>query len=80
MAAQQMGGGSGYAAGAPPYGPTVISEVPPPPAVIVAPAYRPLLLLPASVLLRTLSPLPAHGRPRRVLIHAKRRLGSPILV
>jgi hypothetical protein len=41
MAAQQMGSGSGYAAGAPAYGPTVVSEVPPPPAVIVAPAYRP---------------------------------------
>src|SRR4051794_28970540 len=40
LAAQQMGGGSGYVAGAPAYGPTVISEVPPPPAVIVAP-YRP---------------------------------------
>ena len=41
MAAQQMGAGSGYAPGAPAYGPTVVSEVPPPPAVIVAPAYRP---------------------------------------
>ena len=41
MAAQQMGAGSGYAPGAPTYGPTVVSEVPPPPAVIVAPAYRP---------------------------------------
>jgi hypothetical protein len=40
LAAQQMGGGSGYVAGAPTYGPTVVSEVPPPPAVIVAP-YRP---------------------------------------
>jgi hypothetical protein len=41
MAAQQMGGGSGYVAGAPAYGPTVVSEIPPPPTVIVAPAYRP---------------------------------------
>jgi outer membrane lipoprotein SlyB len=41
MAAQQMSAGSGYVAGAPPLGPTVVSEVPPPPAVIVAPAYRP---------------------------------------
>jgi hypothetical protein len=41
IAAQQMGAGSGYAPGAPAYGPTVVSEVPPPPAVIVAPAYRP---------------------------------------
>jgi hypothetical protein len=41
LAAQQMGAGSGYVAGAPPYGPTVVSEVPPPPTVIVAPAYRP---------------------------------------
>ena len=40
LAAQQMGAGSGYVAGAPTYGPTVVSEVPPPPAVIVAP-YRP---------------------------------------
>ena len=40
LAAQQMGPG-GYVAGAPPYGPTVVSEVPPPPSVIVAPAYRP---------------------------------------
>lgn len=41
MAAQQMGAGSGYAPGAPAYGPTVVSEIPPPPAVIVAPAYHP---------------------------------------
>jgi hypothetical protein len=41
MAAQQMGGGSGYVAGVPAYGPTVVSEIPPPPAVIVAPVYRP---------------------------------------
>jgi hypothetical protein len=41
MAAQQMSAGSGYIAGTPPVGPTVLSEVPPPPAVIVAPAYRP---------------------------------------
>lgn len=41
IAAQQMSGGQGYVAGAPPYGPTVVSEVPPPPAVIVEPAYRP---------------------------------------
>jgi Glycine zipper len=41
IAAQQMGAGSGYVAGAPPYGPTVVSEIPPPPAVIVEPAYRP---------------------------------------
>jgi hypothetical protein len=41
MAAQQMGAGSGYAPGAPAYGPTVVSEIPPPPAVIVEPAYRP---------------------------------------
>ncbi len=41
IAAQQMGAGGGYVAGAPPIGPTVVSEVPPPPAVIVEPAYRP---------------------------------------
>jgi Glycine zipper len=41
IAAQQMGGGSGYVAGTAPLGPTVVSEVPPPPAVIVAPAWRP---------------------------------------
>jgi hypothetical protein len=39
LAAQQMGGGSGYVAGAPPYGPTVVSEVPPPPSVIVERPY-----------------------------------------
>jgi hypothetical protein len=41
IAAQQMGGGNGYLAGAPPVGPTVISEYPPPPPVVVAPVYRP---------------------------------------
>src|SRR4051812_47677925 len=41
IAAQQMSAGTGYVAGAPPYGPTVVAEVPPPPTVIVAPAYRP---------------------------------------
>jgi outer membrane protein with glycine zipper len=41
VAAQQMGAGSGYVAGAPPYGPTIVREVPPPPAVIVEPAWRP---------------------------------------
>jgi len=41
MAAQQMSAGSGYVAGAPPYGPTVVSEILPPPTVIVEPAYRP---------------------------------------
>ena len=46
MAAQQMGAGSGYAPGAPAYGPTVVSEIPPPPTVIVAPAYRPYYYYP----------------------------------
>ncbi len=41
LAAQQMGGGSGYVAGTSAVGPTVVSEVPPPPAVIVEPAWRP---------------------------------------
>jgi outer membrane lipoprotein SlyB len=40
VAAQQMGGGAGYAPGAPALGPTVVSEVPPPPSVIVEPAWR----------------------------------------
>jgi hypothetical protein len=39
IAAQQMGNGQGYVAGAPPYGTTVVSEIPPPPAVIVERPY-----------------------------------------
>lgn len=46
LAAQQVGAAPGYYAGAPAYGPTVVSEVPPPPSVIVAPAYRPYYYYP----------------------------------
>lgn len=41
LAAQDMSSGTGYVAGAPPVGPTVVADVPPPPAVVVEPVYRP---------------------------------------
>ena len=75
MAAQQMSAGSGYAPGAPAYGPTVVSEIPPPPAVIVAPAYRPYYYYyprPYYYGHYHHSPSPAHGGPRRVLAALKR--------